>query len=78
MMTCTVFNGSWENKLLSCLPALLEPAPADVGQAGAGSCGALEGWRGRDASSSAPGARAKTAEEAPESPLADPQGSSGP
>lgn len=79
-MTCTqVFNGSWGNKLLSCLPALLEPALADVGKTGVASCGALEGGRCRDENNSAPhpapGPRAER--EAPESPL-DPKRQTGP
>ena len=81
-MTCTVFNGSWENKLLSCLPAclptLLEPALADVGKTRAASCGALEGGRCRDASNSAPHPRTRGRVAARNRPLMIPKDRLGP
>ena len=82
IMTCTVFNGSWENKLLSCLPAclptLLEPALADVGKTRAASCGALEGGRCRDASNSAPHLRTRGRVAARNRPLMIPKDRLGP
>lgn len=74
IMTCTMFNGSPKNKFLSCLPALLEPAPADAGNAGRRPAGL---WKAGDAGMRtaqppAPGPRAAGA--VPEPALADPQG----
>lgn len=73
-MTCSGFNESRENKFLSCPLALLEPAPAAVESTEVTSCRL---WRVGAAGTRAephPAPEPRVTREAPNRPLADPQG----